>query len=188
MSFAEAVRLIALDLVFNSQRKTPKELDPDYPVRRIFRWYSKAFHTPLHLVEELPLYDVLLAYWEEQFEALNERELEMEREAAIEDPEVLKERQRLEDEADFDVHLMAREELAAAKKNAVQSLEDAASMLRGLSKDGPLFGPKDKETNLIMTPVTKLTETPADIKLEFVDDLDLDADSFGLLDKPKKRR
>jgi hypothetical protein len=74
---------------------------------------------------------VLLAYWEEQFEALNERELEMEREAAIEDPEVLKERQRLEDEADFDVHLMAREELERRpRRNAVRSLEDAASMLR----------------------------------------------------------
>lgn len=36
-------------------------------LRHVFRTYSKTFHTPLHEVYELPLLDVLLAYFEETF-------------------------------------------------------------------------------------------------------------------------
>lgn len=41
-------------------------LQPDnaFRIRRVFRWYSHRFHTPLHLVEELPTDAVLQTYYE----------------------------------------------------------------------------------------------------------------------------
>jgi hypothetical protein len=47
-------------------------------MRRIFRWYSKSFATPLHLIESLPLEDVLQAYFEDHFGNLEEPILEQE--------------------------------------------------------------------------------------------------------------
>lgn len=43
---------------------------------RVFRFYSKNFSTPLHLVPQLPLEDVLRAYFEELFESLDEEDRE----------------------------------------------------------------------------------------------------------------
>jgi hypothetical protein len=42
----------------------------DYSLRSIFRWYSEKFHTPLHLVEDLPVYDVMQHYYEWHAEQL----------------------------------------------------------------------------------------------------------------------
>lgn len=51
----------------------------DDQIRSIFRWYSKTFSTPLHEVPDLPLSDVLVAYFEEQYEEMEPAELEYER-------------------------------------------------------------------------------------------------------------
>lgn len=47
--------------------------DSDYLLRKIYRWYSKTFFTPLHEVEDLPLEDVLTAYFEEAYEMMPEK-------------------------------------------------------------------------------------------------------------------
>lgn len=52
------------------------EPDGDYFLRRIFRWYSKTFATPLHAVYELPLDDILTHYWESQYEDMEDDERE----------------------------------------------------------------------------------------------------------------
>jgi len=52
-------------------------VDPtsEYLFRYVCRWYSKTFHTPLHVViTELPLSEVLLAYFEEGYEMMDEDE------------------------------------------------------------------------------------------------------------------
>lgn len=190
MTFPEAIQLIAFQLVWNSQKKKFHELDGEYQLRRIFRWYSKAFSTPLHVVEELPLHDVIQSYWEEHYEGLNENELEQERSALTEDPDMLAVRQKKEDEDDFETHLMLREEARRrqeeSKKNAVRKLEDAAAALKGLS--GRSIH-RDKEPELVMTePIRR--EGREEVHISFVDDLDLDADpmTFGLLEPPPKRR
>jgi len=46
-----------------------------YFFRRIVRWYSTTFHTPLHIVESLPWYEILQHYYESQYEKMNETEL-----------------------------------------------------------------------------------------------------------------
>lgn len=71
MNIYEAIRFAAL-------RNVVKEGDLDYAMRKIFRWYSKTFHTPLHVVEELPTEYILQHYWESQYEDLDEQKLEQE--------------------------------------------------------------------------------------------------------------
>ena len=39
----------------------------DFFYRRVCRWYSKNFYTPLHEVEDLPWKQILIAYFEEKF-------------------------------------------------------------------------------------------------------------------------
>lgn len=48
-------------------------MDPDNEAafRKIFREYSREFHTPLHEVADLPLEDVLTAYFESKFEDMD---------------------------------------------------------------------------------------------------------------------
>lgn len=50
--------------------------DESYSLRVIFRWYSKTFHVPLPEVDDIPLEDVLQAYFESRYEELEEEELE----------------------------------------------------------------------------------------------------------------
>ncbi len=71
-------------------------VDPDDEawIRRVCRFYSRTFHTPLHLVRELPLEDVLLAYFEELFEGLSEEDREERIEFLLATPE---ERKKLGD-------------------------------------------------------------------------------------------
>lgn len=51
----------------------------DFVLRRICRWYSKTFSTPLHEVEEMPLEYVLQHYFECMWEKLDADEIEEEK-------------------------------------------------------------------------------------------------------------
>jgi hypothetical protein len=68
-------------------------------MRQIFRWYSTTYHTPLHLVEDLPLEDVLCHYYEANIcERLEEKErLKEFIERSLENPEQRNERERQEE-------------------------------------------------------------------------------------------
>lgn len=46
--------------------------DDDAWLRHALRYYSKTFATPLHLVEQLPIEDVLRAFFEDVFEQMDE--------------------------------------------------------------------------------------------------------------------
>jgi hypothetical protein len=60
-----AIALDAMRAVMNG--------DEEYQTRRILRWYSREFHTPLHVVEDLPLEDVYRQFFESNFEGLSEQ-------------------------------------------------------------------------------------------------------------------
>ena len=49
-----------------------KESPNDYRIRKIMRWYSEKYHTPLHVVDTLPRHDVLVAYFESTYESLRD--------------------------------------------------------------------------------------------------------------------
>jgi hypothetical protein len=93
MEFYEAVRLNALHAVHNK--------DDDYYLRFIFRWYSKTFHTPLHMVDDLPLIDVITAYYEEMYEKMDEDALIQEKYKSSMTPEEWAEKLRKEEEEDL---------------------------------------------------------------------------------------
>jgi primosomal protein N' len=95
-----AIRILALKEVLSD---TPSS---DYEIRKIFRWYSKEFCTPLHMVDELPMYDVIRHYWEYQYESADEDTQLKEADELSKSPEELaKEKariaRRLKEEEDF---------------------------------------------------------------------------------------
>jgi hypothetical protein len=59
----------------------------EYQHRRILRWYSRTFATPLHDVEQLPLEYVLQHYYESFWEKAEPEELEEARVDALKTPE-----------------------------------------------------------------------------------------------------
>lgn len=59
IEWPRALRILAL------KEALSEEPSYDYFIRKVFRWYSKTFSTPLHQVYELPLFDVMQAYYED---------------------------------------------------------------------------------------------------------------------------
>lgn len=191
MTAEEAVKWMALNCVFDLKRKNPKTPDPEFFLRKVFRWYSKTFVTPLDEVEDLPLADVLRHFYEYHFEEMLEdqpgekpgsgfRRLEQVRQDMLEDPEVLAARQREEDADDVLSYEMAEEmrqqDLQDAAKATVDRLQAATDALNGLGTPTP---PKAATSEL----------KKPELSIRFDPNLDLDEDPvmFGLLDRPKTR-
>ena len=64
-----------IDLKYLKEIALANVSDPttEYFYRYVCRWYSKTFHTPLHVVlTELSPSDVLIAYFEEGYETMDE--------------------------------------------------------------------------------------------------------------------
>jgi len=76
MDLAEQIKLIAFSEIRNETSESR--------LRHVYRWYSKTFATPLHLVPSLPFVDILTAFFEEQFENMSTEEMEDERKILIE--------------------------------------------------------------------------------------------------------
>ena len=68
-----AERLLALRCV-KAWRDDPKKADSFYVVRRMIRWFSDNFSTPIAEVERLPLAYVARHYWEARYEAMAEED------------------------------------------------------------------------------------------------------------------
>lgn len=190
MHFHEALRLLALREVANDRKAKPDdEGDLDYSLRRIFRTYSKRFATPLHLVETLPLSDVLQHYFESEFEEMDEDELRKAIEQATLEPEDLKAAQLREDEADYqtwqDMQDIAREEKIAAVKAAATKLTDAMKEMR--QDRGISTSRMSKEATLFSGPAATLPDTDKGISMSFANEDEPNLDGgFGLLDPPRR--
>lgn len=91
MSWFDDIQVLALHAVVRE--------DGDYNLRSVFRWYSKTFATPLHVVETLPIEDVLRHYFEAKYEDLEEEHLAAEIKRLATPPETAL-RQRLAEDAD----------------------------------------------------------------------------------------
>lgn len=79
MDHHRALRILALGGVVRD-----RDGDPDHPPsvefqrRKIFMWYSSTFATPLHVVPELPVEDVLEAYYHWHFAEMSDDDLDAE--------------------------------------------------------------------------------------------------------------
>lgn len=62
--------------------------DAESNLRFVLRWYSKTFSTPLHVVvDEIPVEDIWLAFFEERYAGMSRAELQEYVELALETPE-----------------------------------------------------------------------------------------------------
>jgi succinate dehydrogenase flavin-adding protein (antitoxin of CptAB toxin-antitoxin module) len=110
-------------------------LRPDYDawMRRVCRWYSKTFQTPLDRVEALPIDYVLQHYWESVYEELEGPEQSDKLQELLESPDDRKlrlERERIEeDEFVAAVQEEVDKDIVKNKKNikkAVKGIEKLA--------------------------------------------------------------
>lgn len=112
-------------------------------IRKVLRWYSRTFHTPLHQAEELPLEYVLRAWFETYFEDLGEDERVEKARFLIESPEerLAREQEAEADEDSFLAEVAAEAIAAKAKKSGKEApLTDTQPV-----KPDQLISPEDLE-------------------------------------------
>ena len=145
----EALKLRALRSVWK----------PDEPaiVRRIFRWYSKTFFTPLHEVDSIPLDDILTAWFETQYEDL---EYEARHNLAIyllESPEERRAREAESKSADEEFFLMAKKKALSSKTekklaDKVADLKKKLDKIKNPNEFKPLKDQPMRESELVKLP------------------------------------
>jgi hypothetical protein len=136
-------------------------VNPDFDTfrRKICRWYSKSFSTPLKEVEEdIVFFDVLMHYFEDLFEQLEDKDKQEQLKLAIETTEERSRREIKEDleEQEF-LEMAVKEEAERAKKSI-----DYSKVAKQVKKDKLL----------------KKTEDLPEIDIRIEDKVDLDKPPF----------
>jgi hypothetical protein len=131
MDLIKAIQLRALSNVILDDD------DAEYRLRFVFRWYSKAFATPLHQVPDLPLTDVLTAYFEERYESMTDEERETERARLVETNEERKAREAAEAAEASEADAFARE-VEAQEARKMEARQKAGVIVDQEKKSGQL--------------------------------------------------
>lgn len=118
LSDLEALQILALREVYQQS--------PEYVFRKIFRWYSKNFATPLHVVGTLPIDDVITAFFESIYEDMDSEELDKVRLQLLETP-AAKEERLLQEERE---RLQAFRSSKLLEEQAAQDVNDPAAMAK----------------------------------------------------------
>ena len=175
----QEIELIVLRDVYLHRRKQYEKVSPDFDLRRVFREYSKLFHTPLHLVQALPIDDVMEAYLTEVFESYKDEELAIEVAKVVRTPEDLERAQREEDAGEVWAYKTGQDETRA--QAAVRKLEDVVKSFKRTAH-GALK--KGGETELVNGPTKKIQEG---IRMVFEPPGDDEEDEgLGIMSLPKK--
>lgn len=165
------------------------EPDSEAHFRAICRWYSITFHTPLHLVEELPEDDVLVAYYEKTYEDMEDQEREDLLKALLETPEEKKRKALAKDienaEAfEFSRRLAAEEKARVAKEKLaeVKPVERKPSMLSAADRRESRL-PQEK-------PAVPFEKLEPDVSIKFVDSLDFEREleGFGTMSPTEEKK
>ena len=177
MNHYDALKLLALRAVMKP--------DGDAHFRSICRWYSVTFHTPLHMVEELPEDDVLTAYYEKTYEDLEDAEKDELLRALLESDEEKKQKLLEKDREaaesfEFARRLAAEERQRAAKtKVAEVQVERKPSMFSAADR---------RESRLPQeTPAQTFEKLEPDVSIKFVDagEFEKELEGFGTM-SPKE--
>jgi hypothetical protein len=196
MDFVHAIQLAALRDVLNQRQRNPVS-DPDFFQRHVMRWYSKTFFTPLDQVEQLPLVDILRAFFEERYENMKEEDLEQERADLLKTDEDRQKDARQKDQAEYDMYdavLWAKRSEELARKRKTEKEKRKTMRRQGLQVDDPtpksgLNAGLSRQAELVsISDLKVLKQAPESVSISFVsseDELDLDRDSLGLLAPPK---
>ena len=174
IEWPRALRILAL------KEALSPEPSHDYFIRKVFRWYSKTFSTPLHQVYDLPLFDVIQAYYEDIYSNLaDERDTpefhEQLSNLSKTDDEL--EKESLEkDKAEVEGYLFAKSAEKDNKKNAERValqkkkvLEDKLRRDREVAKEIDSILGKDALGNKmeVTEKVKKPSPEPPEIKMTF---------------------
>ncbi len=157
-SLVKTLKLIAL--------KNTIEPNEEAFLRSVQRWYSREFSTPLHVVPDLPLEDVLLNYYEDHYAALKEADDESlwlkELVMVTETPDERKQRE-LNEESDLVSDEEFLRQVMEEEKNKKSKVEDHKHTERPALK-----------TNREMPEVElPRPEQMPEIKMEFIDEKEL---------------
>jgi hypothetical protein len=183
----EAARILALKAVLCP--------DTEYRLRKIYRWYSQEFHTPLHKVIRLDLMFVLQQYYESEYEELPDYALHEIKKALLESPEQQTARRIAEDHEEVDNYIFEQEALEeneeAEKRIKAKRLADAKRRqqkpLIDLSSKKKSELPEFIDTENLEEPsllpqalpgkeVTLDSAIQPDLHIEFEDPIDLEDD------------
>ena len=121
MNYDRAIRILAL------ASATAQNPAPEYSLRRIFRWYSEKFHTPLHVIDDLPLHDVLTHYYEWHVEQILDDEDALNKEISelTATPEEIRAQKMLRDRETYNDFSFEKEVRTEAAKQQVEAKKEA---------------------------------------------------------------
>lgn len=169
--------------------------EPEYVLRYIMRWYSREFFTPLHVVEELPIDDILTHFFECRYEGMDEHELEEEGEDLRMTPaEALAKEEAEEAAAEEDDEFEREAQEEASRQEATKPVTTPARLPEGepeppaipVAVMGENLPTVFKELADKADPSIK--EIPPEIEMVFVDDGEMDEmGTWDLLGPPKKK-
>jgi hypothetical protein len=180
MNHYDALKLLALRAVMKP--------DADAHFRSICRWYSITFHTPLHLVDDLPEEDILTAYYERTYEEMEEpdREELLRVMLMTEEEKKIKARQKDVEEAEafeFTRRLAAEEKarVAKAKLVEVKPVDRKPSMLSAADRRESRL-PQEK-------PVVPFEKLEPDVNIKFMDaaDFEKELEGFGTMSPTEEK-
>jgi hypothetical protein len=104
----------------------------EYTIRHIQRWYSKTFSTPLQEVQDIPIEEVLEAFYEELYEDQKPEDREEARLELIETPQEIAQRlldEGIEEVEDEQFHQEAVEEAKKAKEAPLATAEQSVQAM-----------------------------------------------------------
>lgn len=170
MNHYDALKLLALRAVMKP--------DSDAHFRSICRWYSITFHTPLHLVDDLPEEDILVAYYEKTYEDMEDPDREELLKVLLETEEEKKAKARRKDieEAEafeFTQRLAAEERARVAKGKLVEvkPVERKPSMLSAADRRESRL-PQEK-------PAVPFEKLEPDVNVKFMSEADFEKELEG---------
>jgi len=173
VDYFSAVQLTALNNVL--KLKTDKKPSNEYYIRRILRYYSQKFYTPLHEVSHLPLHHVLQAYFEHMYEELEDADLDDIRIELLKSEEQRLEERRAQDDENVD--------LADLMEDMTKEAEIVGKKIDELQKLGQKSFITNKNDIPMANPLLE-RQTPPQIKINFLKPNELNEEGFGLLDEP----
>ncbi len=190
----KAERILAMREVLRHHDGNPSE---EFWLREVFRWYSETFSTPLHLVETLPVQDVVRHYYESTYKKVVENENASDLLVELQDLCSTEEEQRIEAEkkarAAMDEWKFLKDTEAEEKAAAEKRQKEPKKVPSTDSPGGKLFStPTPRQpSNMQQSRPGGETEIPfhkaePDIKMSFIDldELERFSESDGFGDIP----
>lgn len=177
MDYFESLKLIALDNVIHEKG--------DYGLRHVFRWYSREFHTPLHVVENLPLEDIMTHYFECQYEDMEDHHRQEEIRNLLQTEE---EKQRIKYERDLDRYNDIEYAKNTAKKEAARIERNAEALKAAIEANSfeDAVNKKIEKPQGTATIESLGPKLPENIEMKFLSQDELDAMFDNDFANPKK--